>query len=30
MIIVVCDANIIIDLLQVDLFKFFLKLKWVK
>ena len=27
---VVCDANIIIDLLQVDLFKSFLKLKWKK
>ena len=25
---IVCDANIIIDLLQVDLFKSFLKLKW--
>lgn len=30
MIVVVCDANIIIDLLQVDLFKFFLKLEWEK
>ena len=30
MIIVVCDANIIIDLLQVELFKSFLKLKWEK
>ncbi len=28
MIIVVCDANILIDLLQVDLFIAFLKLKW--
>ncbi|HIJ57983.1 MAG TPA: hypothetical protein HPQ03_17945 [Deltaproteobacteria bacterium] len=28
MIIVVCDANILIDLLQVDLFKAFLELKW--
>jgi predicted nucleic acid-binding protein len=28
MTIVVCDANILIDLLQVDLFKAFLKLKW--
>jgi predicted nucleic acid-binding protein len=26
--IVVCDANILIDLLQVDLFNAFLKLKW--
>ncbi len=26
--IVVCDANILIDLLQVDLLKAFLKLKW--
>lgn len=26
--IVVCDANILIDLLQVDLFKALLKLKW--
>ena len=26
--IVVCDANILIDLLQVDLFNTFLKLKW--
>ena len=25
---VVCDANILIDLLQVELFKAFLKLKW--
>lgn len=25
---VVCDANILIDLLQVDLFNAFLKLKW--
>ena len=28
MIIVVCDANILIDLLQVDLFNAFLRLKW--
>lgn len=28
MIIVVCDANILIDLLQVDLLNAFLKLKW--
>jgi predicted nucleic acid-binding protein len=28
MIMVVCDANILIDLLQVDLFNAFLKLKW--
>lgn len=27
---VVCDANILIDLLQIDLFRAFLKLKWVK
>ena len=26
--IVVCDANILIDLLQIDLFNAFLKLKW--
>ena len=26
--IVVCDANILIDLLQVDLFNAFLKLRW--
>ena len=26
--IVVCDANIVIDLLQVDLFDTFLKLRW--
>jgi len=26
--IVVCDANILIDLLQIDLFEAFLKLKW--
>ena len=26
--IVVCDANILIDLLQVDLFNAFLQLKW--
>ncbi len=30
MTVVVCDANLIIDLLQVDLFKSFLKLKWDK
>ena len=30
MTVVVCDANIIIDLLLVDLFKSFLKLKWDK
>lgn len=30
MTVVVYDANIIIDLLQVDLFKFFLKLEWEK
>jgi hypothetical protein len=28
--IVVCDANILIDLLQIDLFNAFLKLKWEK
>jgi predicted nucleic acid-binding protein len=28
MTIIVCDANILIDLLQVELFKAFLKLKW--
>ncbi len=28
MIIVVCDANILIDLLQIDLFSTVLKLKW--
>ena len=30
MTVAVCDANVIIDLLQVDSFKSFLKLKWDK
>ena len=28
MIVAVCDANILIDLLQVDVFNVFLELKW--